>query len=185
MSRWRYLPNVLTAVRLILTPFVIRAILGARHAEALWLFAIAASTDLLDGGLARRLGSITATGAYLDPIADKLLMSGVYISLAAIGNMPWWFVGLIFARDVLILAGAGVALWLTSTHRFAPSVWGKASTFMQVLTAVAWMAHNVLRVPALEQLAAALIWPAAGLTIWSGLHYARRGWRLARVVRVH
>jgi cardiolipin synthase (CMP-forming) len=171
------IPNCITLVRLALAPVVILAILRGEHLLALALFAAAAATDGLDGMLARRFGWMTALGAYLDPLADKVLLSGVYLALAAAGILPWWFVGLIFARDVLILAGALWARLARGRREFPPSRWGKASTLLQSVTAVAWLARNVLDLAAANAVAEALIWPAAAMTLWSGLDYGRRALR--------
>jgi cardiolipin synthase len=181
MRTWLTLPNLFTLARLALAPFIWSAILDQRHGAAAVLFAAAAATDGIDGYLARKLHAATAAGAYLDPIADKLLLSGVYLVLALVGSVPWWLVALIFGRDLLILSFSGAALLLTPLRAFPPSVWGKISTFFQILTAVAFLARNAASWPVLETLAAASIWPTAALTVWSGIHYGRRGWRLARM----
>jgi len=142
---------------------------------------VAAATDAIDGYAARRLGAVTAAGAVLDPIADKLLLTGVYLALAMAGSVPWWLVGVIFGRDLLILAASAVALLTTRLRAFPPSVWGKASTFFQILTAVAFLGRDASGSPFLAALSAVLIWPTLTLTIWSGIHY---GWRGARLLRM-
>jgi len=180
MPLWVNVPNLFTLLRLLLVPFVILAILAGNHERALVLFACAAVTDIMDGATARYFGMTTQTGAYLDPIADKCLLSGVFLALAGARLVPLWFVAVIFGRDLYILFGAGFLLWLTPLRSFPPTVWGKASTFVQVVTAVVWMARNVLPFPILEALAAAIVWPCAGFTLWSGLHYTWRGVQLAR-----
>jgi cardiolipin synthase len=180
MPTWVNLPNLLTLSRLILTPFVIAAILGGRHGLALVLFSVAGFTDFLDGQAARRLKLGTQAGAYFDPIADKCLLSGVFLALAIAGIVPVWVVAVIFGRDLLILAGAGIVLLLTSVRRFPPSIWGKWSTFIQILTAVTWMARNAVEIPALDNIARLMLWPCLGLTIYSGLDYAWRGIRISR-----
>ncbi len=147
---------------------------------ALGLFAIAAFTDFLDGAAARRLGVTTPEGAYFDPVADKFLLSGVFLALAAARIVPWWLVGIIFGRDLLILAGVAMVLLLTSVRRFPPSVWGKVSTGVQILTAVTWMARNAIQIRVLDLLATLIIWPCVGFTVWSGVDYVRRGVRIAR-----
>jgi cardiolipin synthase (CMP-forming) len=174
------IPNLLSLARLALAPFVFRAITSAEQTQALGLFACAAVTDGLDGMLARRFRQITPIGAYLDPIADKILLSGAYVSLAVVGSVPWWLVIVIFGRDVFLLASSGVVLVFTEFREFRPSIWGKASTFVQIACAVAWMTHNAVNSPAILALARGLIWPTAAITIWSGLHYSWRGWRLVR-----
>jgi cardiolipin synthase (CMP-forming) len=180
MPQWLNLPNLFTILRLVLVPFIIRDIFDGRHLRALELFAIAAVTDFLDGAAARRFGSATPAGAYLDPIADKALLSGVYLALAIRGIMPWWLVAIVFGRDLYILLGVCLFLAFSSIRRFPPSVWGKASTFVQIVTLVVWMARNALDVPLLEPFADATLWPCAALTVWSGIDYTRRGIQFAK-----
>src|ERR1017187_6527809 len=110
MRTWLTLPNLFTLARLLLAPVIVSDILNRRAFAALCLLAIAAATDVIDGYLARHFGAATAAGAFLDPIADKLLLTGVYLALALAGIVPWWLVGVIFARDLFILASAAVAL---------------------------------------------------------------------------
>jgi cardiolipin synthase len=174
------LPNLVTLSRVALAPFILYAILRQHHLAAVALFAVAAATDAIDGFLARKLHAATPAGAYLDPIADKLLLSGVYVALAVIASVPWWLVAVIFGRDLLILAASAAALLLTRLRAFPPSVWGKLSTFFQILTAVLFLARNASGWPALATLSALSIWPTAALTVWSGMHYAWRGVRLLR-----
>jgi len=175
MPRWINLPNGFTALRLALVPFVILAILHGAHFLALALFAVAALTDVLDGAAARRLGAASQFGAVLDPIADKCLLSGVFLALAAAGSAPWWLVAIIFGRDLYILLGAAAAFRFTTLRKFPPSVWGKVSTFFQILTAVSYMAWNLFGAGPAERVAFAMPWPCAALTMWSGVHYT---WRL-------
>ena len=180
MSRWANIANLLTAVRLVLVPFIIGAVVQHDHGRALLLFVCAAITDGLDGIAARTAGMTTRLGAYLDPIADKCLLSGVFLALAAARFVPVWFVAVIFARDFYILAAAAFLLWLTSVRSFPPSVWGKASTFVQVVTATVWLGANATASSLLETLAGAMLWPCAAFTVWSGVHYTWRGLQLAR-----
>ncbi|MCI0365698.1 MAG: CDP-alcohol phosphatidyltransferase family protein [Phycisphaerales bacterium] len=146
-------------------PFLVQAILNRQVRIALAILFFAALTDAIDGALARRFGMATGAGAYFDPIADKLLLSAVYVSLAVAGSVPVWLVVLVFSRDAIILAAAAVALRWTALRRFPPSIWGKASTFLQIVYALAVM------MGVLEW----LIWPVAALTALSGLHYVWRG----------
>jgi cardiolipin synthase len=147
---------------------------------ALALFLVAAFTDIADGAAARRWGQTSAAGAYLDPIADKCLMSGVYLALAAAHLVPWWFVGLVLGRDLYILAGAALVMRLTEVRAFPPSIWGKASTFVQICTAVVWMTREAAPAPWLVTLASAMLWPTTAITLWSGLDYSRRGFLIVR-----
>jgi cardiolipin synthase len=181
MHTWLTLPNLFTIARVALTPVIVYAIWNRRPFAALSLFAVAAATDVIDGYLARHFGATTATGAFLDPIADKMLLTGVYLALALSGSIPWWLVGVIFGRDIFILAASAVALAATKLRAFPPSHWGKASTFFQILTAVAFLGRNAFGSHLLATLAATLIWPTLALTVWSGVHY---GWRGARLLRM-
>src|SRR5579871_1869836 len=155
MPRW--IPNFLTIVRLILVPVVIRAILAGRHFEALALFGVAAVTDVLDGAIARAFQITSPSGAYLDPVADKALLSGVFLALAVTGSIPWWLVVIIFGRDLYLLCGAGLLFWLGREKKFPPSWWGKASTFVQILTSVAWMVRSVHHAVVLELISYGLL----------------------------
>ena len=180
MPRWLNLPNLFTLLRLALAPVVIREILDGRHFAALAVFAVAAVTDILDGASARLFGITSVAGAILDPIADKCLLSGVFLALALAGSMPWWLVAIVFGRDLYILLAAAAAALFTRIRKFPPSVWGKVSTFVQVATVVLWMARDLLQISTLDALASVMRWPCAGFTIWSGVHYTWRGARLIR-----
>ena len=179
MPRW--IPNFFTLSRLLLVPVIIRAILGRRSTEAAVLFACAAATDVIDGATARAFRITSQLGAYLDPIADKALLSGVFLALAITGDIPRWLVIVIFGRDLYLLSAVAVLVWLTPRRKFPPSVWGKISTFVQIVTALCWMARNMLNAPPLNAISTAILWPCAAFTIWSGLEYTWRGVQLARV----
>ena len=119
----------------------------------------------------------TQAGAYLDPLVDKLFLSAVYICLAVVSSVPWWLVAEIFARDFLILALSGAAMAFLGWRRFPPSVWGKASTFLQIFCALIVMIGNAAPQSIASGCGAALIWPVALLTGFSGIHYFWRGFR--------
>lgn len=177
----RNLPNILTLCRLALAPAAVLAILAGRYRQALGVFLAAAITDGMDGYLARRLNAMTRFGAYMDPLADKVLLSAAYLGLGVAGAAPWWFVGLVFGRDLLILAMAGAALLFTRYRDFPPSVWGKVSTFCQVGAALALIVARAF--PSLDIRTGAALWIAAAATAWSGAHYVLRGARMARNAR--
>jgi cardiolipin synthase (CMP-forming) len=172
---WLNLPNLLTLLRLLMVPVVVYFIVDGRYLLAGWLFGAAALTDILDGAAARAMGVSTQAGAYLDPIADKCLLSGVYLALAWAHLVPRWLVAIIFGRDIYILAGVGIFMLYTPLRRFPPSVWGKVSTFVQICTAVIWMARVIFGVPVLAELSSAMLWPCVGFTVWSGLDYTWKG----------
>ena len=165
------LPNLFTFARLVLAPFVASDILHGRYGRAIILLFVAGFTDVIDGFLARQFEIATRIGAYFDPIADKILLSVIYVSLGAAGAMPWWMVAIVFGRDVLILAMASYGLLFTSVRKFPPSVWGKISTFFQIAAALVVMgARANISVPL--TLALSLMLAA---TVVSGLHYLWRG----------
>jgi cardiolipin synthase len=172
------LANLLTFVRLALAPVAVRLILAREFRLALAVFFIAAVTDGLDGLAARRFGVVTRLGAYLDPIADKLLLSASFLALGACGAVPWWLVILIFARDLLILSMVGAALLFTAYRSFPPSVWGKISTFFQVFAAVAALVAGAF--PGVRLSLDPFFWAAAAATVWSGGGYVWRGVNMAR-----
>src|ERR1700722_14604393 len=104
-----------------------------RYGTIIPLFIIIGITDVVDGFLARHFKASSRLGAYLDPIADKILLSGTFLVLALTGAIEAWLAAVVLGRDALILATAGV-LYLSSARRnFPPSVWGKFSTFVQVV----------------------------------------------------
>lgn len=131
------IPNLVTFVRILMTPFIVIELSRGEYLIGGWMFGAAAFTDILDGFLARSFGGVSKSGQYLDPIADKILLSCIYIGLALGGAVPVWIVYVIFGRDVWILLLSGVALRFTSFRQLQPSIWGKASTFCQVMAAVA------------------------------------------------
>lgn len=180
MPSWVNIANLFTFLRLALVPFVVRAILQGNHLQALVLCVIAAFTDILDGAFARGFSLASQTGAYLDPIADKCLLSGVFLALGSSGIVPWWFVAVVFGRDVYILVGVVAFIALTKVRKFPPSIWGKACTFVQISTAVVWMTRNILNLPVLDALSSAMLWVCAAFTIWSGLDYTLRGIQMLR-----
>ena len=175
MPRWFNLANLFTLFRLILVPYVIGAILDGRHSRALELFFVAAVTDVIDGALARSYGLATQAGAYLDPIADKCLLSGIFLALGATGIVPWWIVVVVLGRDMYILLAVVAVMALTKVRKFPPSRWGKISTFVQMATAVTWMVENIWPVVALHAISSAMLWVCAVFTVWSGIHYTLRG----------
>ena len=177
MPRWLNLANLFTLIRLAAVPFAVQAILRQQHDRALTIVLVAGLTDIIDGTLARRFGMATSVGAYFDPITDKIFLSAVYIALATISSVPWWLVIEIFARDFLILAASGAAILFLRVRDFPPSVWGKASTFLQILCALVVMIGNAAPGSAASRWSGALIWPVAVLTAFSGIHYLGRGLR--------
>ncbi|MGZ4878965.1 MAG: CDP-alcohol phosphatidyltransferase family protein, partial [Candidatus Angelobacter sp.] len=127
-------PNLLTLLRLIFVPFVVVAIQQQKYAWALGIFVVAGITDGLDGLLARVLKQKTTLGQYLDPIADKLLLSTMFLMLSIAHIIRWPVTILVFSRDIIILIVCTL-LYATGTMRvFRPSWFGKANTAVQILS---------------------------------------------------
>jgi len=127
-----YAPNQLTLLRLIFIPFVIVSIVVEEYGTAFALVLVAGISDGLDGLLARRLGQQTDLGRYLDPIADKLLLTSSFLVLGLERRIPLWVVILVLSRDIIILVTALVMVLTTSVRDFRPSLYGKINTVGQV-----------------------------------------------------
>ncbi len=178
----RHLPNIVSAARIVLAPYILYLLWTGKFGTALVWFAIAGVSDGIDGYLARRLGAESKLGAQLDPIGDKLLLSGAFLVLALRSDIPLWLAGLVLGRDLLILAGAlTIAAIFKSRMKklpaFPPSQWGKWSTTVQIL-------YILVTIAALAELldlglgavtGEVLRWATVLLTTISGLDYVRRG----------
>lgn len=125
-------PNQLTLLRMAFVPFIVIELVDGRYFWALVLFVIAGFSDGLDGLLARKLHQQTLLGQYLDPIADKLLLSTMFPVLSILHKIPWKFTVLVFSRDVSILAASAVLFAISGLRDFRPSIFGKANTFSQI-----------------------------------------------------
>ncbi len=176
--RWLNIPNLLSLLRLALVPFAVRAVYAGDYRGALAIFAAAAVTDALDGPLARHFHCTTRVGAYLDPVADKALLSSTYLALGAAGVVPWWLVGLVFGRDLLILALVGAALLFTGYRDFPPNFWGKLSTAVQAVAAVWVIVARAF--PSAGLSSDPMLWAVAAATAWSGLTYLWRAVGMAQ-----
>ena len=129
-------PNQLTLARMAFLPFIVIKLLDHQYRGALILFVIAGFSDGLDGLLARRLHQQTLLGQYLDPIADKMLLSTVFLVLSVVDKIPWKFTVLVFSRDVCILLVSGVLYTIAGLRDFRPSIFGKLNTLAQVAAVV-------------------------------------------------
>src|SRR5690348_12524354 len=117
-------------------PFIVNKLLEHHFKGALILTLLAGLSDGLDGLLARRLHQQTLLGQYLDPIADKLLLSTIFLVLSVVDKIPWKFTVLVFSRDVGILLVSGVLYTIAGLRDFRPSIFGKANTFSQLAAVV-------------------------------------------------
>ena len=133
----RAAPNILTLLRICLAPFLVAAILEDRYALSFGLFVAAGLTDALDGTLARLLRQRTMLGQYLDPVADKLLLSTLFLVLTHKGLIPARVTVLVFGRDVGILIVAAILYAAIGRREFRPSIFGKANTLVQIAAVAA------------------------------------------------
>ena len=125
-------PNQLTLLRMMFVPFIVIKLVEGHYLLALILFVLAGFSDGLDGLLARTLKQQTVLGQYLDPIADKLLLSTMFMVLSILHKIPWKFTVLVFSRDITILMASAVLYAIAGLRDFRPSIFGKANTFAQV-----------------------------------------------------
>jgi cardiolipin synthase len=171
------LPNVLTFLRLVAAPVAIYYIVVERWEIALALFVASSVTDAIDGFLARILHQKTRLGAFIDPLADKSLLLGSYLALTYVGRVPAWLTAAIVVRDVLIIAAVAILYRRIGRFTMTPSLPGKVSTFVQMVTAGAVLlagAFPALTVPLRE-----LYYLTAVISVVSGTHYITVGLRLA------
>lgn len=180
----RALPNLVSLLRLFLVPLALAAIWNRQYERALgWCF-IAGISDGLDGFLARRLHAQSRFGAYLDPLADKLLLSGVYLTLGVDRAIPWWLVAVVFGRDALMLIFLALLILFTRHRDFPPSIWGKISTAIQIVTALVILLRRsglLFEIPGHLELFFMLLTVTA--TGWSAIHYLWRGLGIVRPER--
>ena len=160
-----------------MAPYVFYLMWAREFRAVLVWFAIAGLTDAADGFAARKLNAASPLGAYLDPIADKALLSGAFLVLALSHAIPVWLAILVLGRDAAILLFAAGAMLFTKTRRsFPPSMWGKISTVVQICFVLAVVAQQAGYVPvALVPVAAGL---TGTLTAWSAVVYVLRLWRV-------
>jgi cardiolipin synthase (CMP-forming) len=170
------LPNFLTLIRILTIPFFLVYLAYHRYSVALIIFVFGGFTDFLDGLTARWMHQETRLGAYLDPVADKLLVFSSYVMLGSIEALPLWLVLIVVTRDVFILLGFGIIYYLIEDKFEArPTVAGKCSTMFQLLTlAVALIS---LQAPSLLPglVLDILVGATAAATIVSGIQYLYRG----------
>ena len=173
------LPNFITLLRLAMVPFFVLAVNEGEFRLAFLVFVLAGLTDAMDGILARTFDLRSRFGAYLDPIADKLLLVTAYVTLTIPQGqavvIPLWLTILALSRDVLIVVVA-LVLYLTEDVRtFRPTVWGKATTFVHVVTVGVVLLANFTSIPGWA--APTCFTAAVVLVVVSGLHYIYRAAR--------
>jgi cardiolipin synthase (CMP-forming) len=173
----RAAPNQLTFLRLCIIPFLVIAVLDSRYHVAFALFIAAGISDALDVLLARVLEQRTKLGEYLDPIADKLLLSTLFLVLMHQGLMPRRVTILVFSRDVGIVVVAALLFASTGARDFRPSIWGKANTVMQIIAIASTLWTAFYAPPFLVLVRKVSLVLTCAFTLISWFHYT---WRETR-----
>lgn len=176
------IPNLMSLLRMALVPPFIIALLNGQMKRALLIVVVAGVSDALDGFIARFFHQQSLLGSYLDPLADKLLVTAAYVTLAIPGLrpggflIPAWVTILVIARDVLLVIVALVLYLAAGVRRFPPSALSKVTTIVQIGSVVMVLLTGVW--PEVDSTALFLLYAVAALTLASGLHYVWRANRL-------
>jgi cardiolipin synthase len=177
--------NVLTLARLLCVVPIVWLVRGGDYHTAALVFVVAALTDVADGWVAKRYNLVTPLGAILDPLADKLLMDSLFLTLAFEGHLPAWLALLVIGRDLLMVLGTLALRMLAGRFRVEPLLVGKLSTFFQIILGGAVLLGLSI-LPILMAWLQPLLIVTASLVVASTLAYvqaATRIWTLARVAR--
>jgi cardiolipin synthase len=173
----RSAPNMLTLLRICLAPFLVTAILEGHYVLSFSIFVAAGLTDAFDGLLARVLKQRSMLGQYLDPVADKLLLSTLFLVLLYKGLMPLTVTVMVFSRDLGILVIAALLYAAVGRRDFRPSIFGKANTLAQIVAVAAVLLHQLTTASWVTASRAVALDLTIALTVISGLHYA---WTVSR-----
>ena len=165
-------PNQLTLLRMLFLPFIVISLVDGHYLTALTLFVLAGISDGLDGLLARRLHQQTLLGQYLDPIADKLLMSTLFMVLSILHRIPWKYTVMVFGRDIAILITSAVLYTIAGLRNFSPSIFGKANTCAQIAALFFVMMFEVEPARVVWIARTVLLWATFAFTAISWVHYA-------------
>jgi cardiolipin synthase len=163
------LPNLLTLGRILITPFIVYSILNGFAVHALVLMVIAGLTDMLDGAIAKHFHMQTMVGAYMDPIADKLMLVGSIISLFIVGQVPMFLFLAVVFRDVIIVIGAMAYELVTRRLEMQPTYLSKVTTVVQIVYVSTALLHIAWPLPTILMSAAA--WITFAITCASGVQY--------------
>jgi cardiolipin synthase len=170
-NRFWTAPNQITLLRLIFIPFVIISVFDGHWPWALGLLLAAAASDALDGLLARALHQQTLLGQYLDPLADKFLLSSLFLVLSFVKKIPWKYTVLVFSRDSCIVATAVVLYATVGFRDFRPSIFGKLNTACQISAVFFVVLSQVVEAQWLAMMVKLLLYGTATFTTISGVHY--------------
>ena len=166
--------NQLTILRIVMVPAFVILLLYGHRGWALITFFAAGITDLFDGLIARLRGQKTTLGAWLDPMADKLLLGSMFIMLTlpdigSANRLPLWFTVLVISRDIAIVLTVAVVNLAVGPRTFRPSVFGKIATATYVLTGVVTLYFNYLERPA--GIVTIFVYASLAITLVSAFHY--------------
>jgi len=172
------LANWLTVLRILLIPVFVSLLVYRRATAALVVFCLASLTDMLDGYIARTRGRQTRLGAFLDPLADKLLLTASFVTLTYLYPwlLPFWITVTVLSRDLLLILGTALIHIAGGQVHPSPTALGKASTALQMATVLA--ALVVLAFQMDPRIKSVLVWATAGFTVASGIQYLYQGSRL-------
>jgi cardiolipin synthase (CMP-forming) len=165
-------PNQITFLRLGFLPLFLILMSYEKYKWALLLLVIAGFSDGIDGLIARKFNQRSSLGAYLDPIADKLLLSSSFVVLAFKQQLAWWLTILVLSRDLLILIVAAVIILASGYRPFPPSIYGKLTTFSQIVLVFAVVLAAAYPQFHLALLHRGLVYIVTALCVFSGLHYS-------------
>ena len=174
------LANLVTVGRLLMVPPLVWLIVTERLQAAFWLFLAAAASDAIDGFIAKRFNAKTTLGSYLDPLADKVLLDGIYVALAMGHWLPVWLVALVIGRDLLIVCGVALIRRRHATFRPKPLLIGKVNTFAQILLTACALGHVGGWID-LDAAVEVLVVVVALTTLLSGAGYAGQAVRSIRL----
>jgi cardiolipin synthase (CMP-forming) len=172
LRQFRAAPNLLTLMRLFIIPFLVIEILDGHYRVSFALFILAGISDALDGVLARWLSQKTTLGQYLDPIADKLLLSTLFVVLTHVGMIPQYVTVLVFSRDVGILLISTLLFVTNALRDFRPSLFGKLNTLVQIMALIVVLCQKIFLSPQLARLSDVLVRAIAVLAPLSAAQYA-------------
>ena len=160
------IPNLITLARMMMVPIVVYLIITGEAQAAFWLFILAGASDAVDGFIAKQFNQATMLGAYLDPLADKLLLISIYVTLGVIEAFPIWLVILVVSRDILIVLAFLVSWMIGSPPKVRPLPVSKANTAAQIILAGTVLADLGLNLQ-IGGFGTVLIYVVAGLTLAS------------------
>jgi len=164
------IPNIITLGRLLSVPVIVWVLLSGFIELGFWLFMVAAVSDGVDGFIAKRFNSASALGAYLDPIADKVLLVSIYISLGQANLLPLWLVILVVSRDILIVGAVILSFAMDQHIKMSPLMISKINTFAQIGLATIVMSEGAFNWSA-GMFGIGLIMVVAVSTVMSGSAY--------------